>query len=91
MYYGLRQANAILGTPVPSSVLEVSRHAAPGWPLRDVMDRLWSDALRTPHRSSRRPMTPIALFALYVRAHWLRMPPGLLARHLAVKALTQPH
>ena len=91
LYYGLRQANAILGTPVPSSVLEVSRHAAPGWPLRDVMDRLWSDALRTPHRSSRRPMTPIALFALYVRAHWLRMPPGLLARHLAVKALTQPH
>jgi hypothetical protein len=23
---------------------------------------------------------------VYIRAHWLRMPPGLLARHLATKA-----
>jgi hypothetical protein len=28
-----------------------------------------------------------ALWALYFRSHWLRMPPGLLARHLAAKAL----
>jgi hypothetical protein len=35
-------------------------------------------------------MTGLALFALYVRAHWLRMPPGMLARHLAVKAATRP-
>ena len=29
----------------------------------------------------------MAVFALYVRAHWLRMPPVMLVRHLTVKAL----
>jgi hypothetical protein len=91
LYYGLHQAHAILDTPVPILTLQMSTAAAPPWPLRSVMDRLWSDALRSPHRSCRRPLTGMALLALYVRAHWLRMPPGLLARHLAVKATTPPH
>lgn len=91
LYYGLHQARAVLGTPVPISTLQMSRRAAPRWPLRSVMDRLWSDALRSPHRSCRRPTAGLALLALYVRAHWLRMPPGLLARHLVVKATTRPH
>lgn len=29
---------------------------------------------------------PAALFLLYLRAHWLRMPPLLLVRHLTLKA-----
>jgi hypothetical protein len=29
---------------------------------------------------------PLARRALYIRAHWLRMPPLMLARHLAIKA-----
>jgi len=91
LYYGLHHAHAMLGTPVPISTLQMSRRAAPPWPLRRVMERLWSVALRAPHRSRRRPMSAMALFALYVRAHWLRMPPGLLARHLAVKAAARPH
>jgi len=89
LYYGLHQAHTILGTPVPTATLETSRRNAPPWPLRSVMERLWSHALRSPHRTTDRPMTSMALFALYVRAHWLRMPPGLLARHLAVKAITR--
>jgi len=89
LYYGLRQTQAILGTPVPTTALAISSRAAPRWPLRGVMDRLWSHALRSPHRTTRRPMTGMALFALYVRAHWLRMPPAQLACHLAVKATTR--
>jgi hypothetical protein len=91
LYYGLHQAHAILGTPVPISTLAISKRAAPAWPLRSVMDRLWSEALRPPHRSCRGAITGMSLFALYIRAHWLRMPPKLLARHLAVKAMTRPH
>ncbi len=91
VYYGLHQAHAILGTPVPAAALEGSRRFSPPWPLRSVMERLWSHALRSPHRSTRQPLTATALFALYVRAHWLRMPPGLLARHLIVKATTSRH
>lgn len=32
-----------------------------------------------------RPTAPLARQALYVRSHWLRMPPGMLARHLFTK------
>ena len=89
LHYGLLHSHAILGTPVPAATLAMARAAAPPWPLRSLMNRLWSDALRSPHPGSRRPMTGMALFALYVRAHWLRMPPAMLARHLAVKAATR--
>jgi hypothetical protein len=29
----------------------------------------------------------VTRLAFYVRSHWLRMPPGMLARHLWTKAL----
>ncbi len=32
-----------------------------------------------------RPMRPVTRFAFYVRSHWLRMPPAMLARHLWTK------
>ena len=32
-------------------------------------------------------LTPLARRSLYIRAHWLRMPPLLLAYHLAHKAI----
>jgi hypothetical protein len=90
LYYGLHQAHTILGTPVPTESLQASRGLAPPWPIRKLMNELWSHALRSPHRSAKGPLTPLAHLMLYVRAHWLRMPPVLLARHLAVKALTRP-
>ena len=34
-----------------------------------------------------RPGRRIALWVLYLRSHWLKMPPLLLARHLATKLL----
>ena len=33
------------------------------------------------------PGTPVSDWLLYVRSHWLRMPPWLLASHLSRKAL----
>ncbi|TCP99501.1 putative nucleotidyltransferase-like protein [Sphingomonas sp. PP-F2F-A104-K0414] len=32
-----------------------------------------------------RPTRPLTRFAFYVRSHWLRMPPAMLARHLWIK------
>jgi hypothetical protein len=32
------------------------------------------------------PVRPVLRFAFYVRSHWLRMPPLMLARHLLIKA-----
>ena len=89
LYYGLHQTRSLLGTPVEKSALTAACHAAPAEPLRSVMNWLWSQALGSPHVSTAGPTTGVALFALYVRAHWLRMPPALLLRHLAIKAVTK--
>jgi hypothetical protein len=87
LYYGLRYTTLLLHTPVPDSLLAESRSWGPAGILRPVMDMLWLRALRPHHASVRDWLTSPALFMLYIRAHWLRMPPILLARHLAVKAL----
>ena len=36
-----------------------------------------------------RPIRPVNRFGFYVRSHWIRMPPLMLARHLWTKARTQ--
>ena len=41
--------------------------------------------ISTPHLLSSAASTAIALFLLYLRAHWMRMPFPMLIRHLAVK------
>jgi hypothetical protein len=87
LHYVLRQSHLLLGTPVPGQILQSSsRQGGPGALVGRLMDRLWTRALLANHASMRAWTTPIALGALYVRAHWLRMPPILLARHLTVKA-----
>ncbi len=87
LYYGLRYTARLLVTPVPIRVLEQTMAWAPPWPLRPLMDSLWLRALRPRHSSVSDLFTPAALFLLYVRAHWLRMPPLMLFYHLTVKAL----
>lgn len=37
-----------------------------------------------------RPTRPVTRFAFYVRSHWLRMPPAMLARHLWTKWRKSP-
>jgi hypothetical protein len=51
-----------------------------------LLDAAYRRALRPPHDSCRLPGQGMAELALYVRAHWLRMPLPLLARHLGRKA-----
>jgi hypothetical protein len=86
LHYGLRCAHTILDTPIPAPVLRAAHRAAPGHTLQALMDGLWRRALASPHASASDALTPAANFMLYVRAHWLRMPPGPLLRHLAIKA-----
>jgi hypothetical protein len=87
LYYGLRSTRLILGTPVPEAALAGAQSAAPTGPVATLMDGLWWRALRSQHATAAPRFTGVALFLLYVRAHWLRMPPLLLMRHLTVKAL----
>jgi Uncharacterised nucleotidyltransferase len=86
LHLGLRHAHQILATPVPAPALTDAARADPGSAFASaLMDRLWRHALRTPPSDDARMSSRLPLLVLYVRAHALRMPPGLLARHLAKK------
>jgi hypothetical protein len=90
LYYALRYTRHILHTPVPDSALEMARAGRPFWMLASFMDALFLRALRPDHASCDDFFTPAARGLLYVRSHWLRMPPLLLVRHLLHKALVSP-
>ncbi len=85
LYYALRYAVRLLDTPVPARVLGAAEIGRPPSFLRGVMDTLFMRTLQ-PHGATD-GLASLARGSLYVRAHWLRMPPLLLAHHLAVKAL----
>ena len=87
LYYALRYASRILETPMPAEIVTALKHAAPPALVGPLMDALFDQALRPPHPSAATPLTALARWLLYVRAHWLRMPPLLLMRHLTIKAL----
>jgi hypothetical protein len=90
LYYALRYTRRILHTPVPDSALEMARAGEPFWLGALFMDALFLRALRPDHASCADFFTPAARWLLYLRSHWLRMPPLLLVRHLLHKALVSP-
>ncbi len=69
-----RLANGLYGTPVPE-----------GWRVWDSADPLFKARLLA-RDGWGRPTRRDLRFAFYVRSHWLRMPPLMLARHLWRKA-----
>lgn len=78
----LRYTKQILQTPVPVEILAaVAADQAQG-----LLDYLYRRALQPQHASTADWATPACRRLLYLRAHWLRMPPHLLALHLARKA-----
>jgi hypothetical protein len=84
-FYALRYAHTLLGTPVPNVVLGRSRKGAPWQPFVWVMDGLVPLALFPIHPDAGSLRAIVARFLLYARSMWIRMPPLLLARHLAHK------
>lgn len=87
LFYGLRYTQRWWGMPVPAAVQQALQPLAPPAPLLALMDAIWMRALGGSHRKAPGPGHTAAVQALYVRGHWLRMPPLLLARHLLVKSL----
>jgi len=90
LFYALRHAMRVFGTPVPAQVVRTVASCGPG-PLRTaLMDTLFGRALRPPHPDCMDALSGPALGLLYVRGNWLRMPPLLLVQHLFRKALISP-
>lgn len=84
--YGLWASRQILRTPVPDAALNQALQSADLGLGLAAMQWLWLRALRSPHQAAALPGRGLAQALLYLRAHWLRMPPGLLFRHLGIKA-----
>lgn len=90
LFYALRYAVWLLGTPVPEGLRLQLAPCAPGPLVLACMDALFQRALLPPHASCSGAGRTVAEFLLYLRGNWLRMPPLLLARHLFHKAFLSP-
>ena len=71
----LRLAARIYGTPIDAGLAGRTRPGDRLFAARLLARNGWGQGVR-----------PALRFAFYVRSHWLRMPPLMLARHLWVKA-----
>ncbi len=92
LFYALRYSQIMLGTPIPQAAMQALL-AAQGAPKPGLfltwMDALFLRALVPTHATTTVRGTPAARLLLYLRGHWLRMPPGLLLAHLTRKLLTR--
>ena len=85
LYYALRYARLLLGTTIPDAVVAELAATGPSKLVIAAMDRLVPRVLvpgdpDRPPRSGNR-----ATLLLYIRSHWLKMPPLLLTAHLVRK------
>ncbi|MDP1902424.1 MAG: nucleotidyltransferase family protein [Rubrivivax sp.] len=84
--HGLRLARRLFGTSIPDDILE---RLVPGFATRSsarVLARVYLVALQSPQAARRSWAARASHGAIYLRGHWLRMPPLQLLRHLATKA-----
>ena len=85
LYHALSYSAQVFNTPIPKEVLTSAE--SPSRRLRKpIMDFLFKRAFTPDPVQRRLPFRNIALFALYIRSHYLRMPLYLLLPHLIRKA-----
>lgn len=89
LFYSVRYAARLLDAPIPPAALAEIRRFAPPAPVTALMDQLVEAAIFPTFLFERRRGAAVAARLLYLRSHWLRMPPGLLARHLGRKAMAR--
>ncbi len=85
LWYVVQAAHRLFDTPFSPEVLDPAGYELPGPVTGRVMRYLVRETLRP-----RAPEAGDAAFQrwlLYLRSHWIRMPPGLLAMHLARKSI----
>lgn len=87
LHYCLRYCLHLFATPIPPDVLKQAENQGARGSASRLMDQLWLKVLGSLHPSARDSGSVIAAQLLYLRAHWHRMPPWLLAYHLCVKSL----
>lgn len=84
--YALRYCRRLLGTPAPAAILDRAERLGPGWLGIKAMDGLIEAALMPDDPAVPRGFSARARDVLWMRSHWLKMPPRLLIPHLIRKA-----
>lgn len=83
--YALRYGARLFGTVIPRETAQAVAGSLPAQPLLWLMDQLFLAVFGQASMAETGPAAKIARFLLFIRAHWLKMPPLLLARHLWIK------
>lgn len=86
LHHALHHAGRLFGTRPPAALASAVAALAPPALPRALMARLLAVALEPSPPHTRGPGEALARWLLYVRSHWLRMPPHLLVPHLVRKA-----
>lgn len=87
LFYAMRFCRRLLGTEIPERASREIRAGRPPWPVPAIMDWLAVRALMPSLEEQEMWGVGTSRWILYVRSHWMRMPPHLLAQHLARKAI----
>lgn len=90
LFFTLRYLQRLLDAPLPPMAVQASERWQPPALKRRLFDALFCRALMPDHPSCDDPLTGLARWLLYVRAHYLRMPLPLLVPHLIRKAVYRP-
>ena len=86
LYLACRYGQQLLGTAVPPPTLAALQQAAGlGAVSLRLLDAIYPRALMPDHPLSSNAAMATARLAIYLRGHYLRMPPGLLTAHLSRK------
>jgi hypothetical protein len=88
-FHALRQAQRCLGTPIPAAVIAAAQAAAPSAATVRITDRLMPLALFPLLPDATNHGARAARLLLYIRSHWIRMPPATLASHLGRKFMAR--
>jgi hypothetical protein len=87
LFYALRYTQRNLRTPIPAEVDRATAAWSPPRVLLPLMDWIFEGRFLPALPGAPQAGAGFARWLHYVRAHWLRMPPLMLARHLTVKAV----
>lgn len=84
LYYSVTTAYRLVGLDCTDRLRSGVRRWAPPAMVARLMSALIDEALAPPRLG--RWQSAVAKQSLFIRSHWVRMPPGMLMRHLAHKA-----
>lgn len=85
LFYALRSSHRLFSTDVPVDVWHALKSATPGVATLRLMDWLIDRRLSAISIWKKSYAFRLAAKLLYIRSHWLRMPPVMLAKHLGRK------